>query len=145
MRGGVVGRVRAGRSRRSVRLLLIVVVGVVAAVAFIFPHLPRPITGVATIDQCHGGWVSLIVSEADWDALPNDVRTFAGTPDLPIAAWPDGMRFDETAGVLLDAGGNIVFRKGDRVRITGKVVETNGDPAPCFYLRGLRVESIAAP
>jgi hypothetical protein len=54
------------------------------------------------------------------------------------------MRYDETAGALLDAEGETVFRRGDRVRVNGTIVRTGGDPAPCFYTVGVKIETIAA-
>jgi hypothetical protein len=55
------------------------------------------------------------------------------------------MRFDETAGTLLDADGRIAFHRGDRIRIAGSVVEVHGDPSPCFYTLGVNVDEVASP
>lgn len=41
--------------------------------------------------------------------------------------------------------GDHVFRNGDRLRIAGTIVETQGDPAPCFYTLGVKSDTITAP
>jgi hypothetical protein len=124
---------------------IVVVVGVLLLGALILPRLPRPVAGVAMLGQCLGGWPVVQFEGEDWkDALPGDLRAYAPN-SIPIAAWPSGLRFDEASGVLLDASGEPLFRKGDRVRIKGSVVEVHGDPSPCYYTLGVRVEEIANP
>jgi hypothetical protein len=138
------GRVRHALSQRRVQAVL-VVVGVVVAGALILPRLPRPVSGFGTLDQCLWGWPVVVFEGEDWKgALPDPIRPYAQR-QMPIASWPTGMRFDETAGALLDAQGNAVFRKGDRVRIKGFVIEVHGDPSPCFYTLGVQVDEIASP
>ena len=61
---------------------------------------------------------------------------------LPVARWPAGWSYDDADDVILDAARSPVIRRGDRVSVSGVVVDTNGDPAPCFFLRGIEIETI---
>jgi hypothetical protein len=115
------------------------------AAALLVPRLPRPVAGVATLGQCYWGWPVVAFEGEDWKrALPDSLR--ANAPgSIPIAQWPTGSHFDEATGALLDAHGDVLFRKGDRVRIVGSIVEVHGDPSPCFYTLGVVVNEIASP
>jgi hypothetical protein len=138
---------RGLRDRLSQRRVqgLLVLIAVVAAATLILPRLPRPVAAFGTLEQCLGGWPVVLFEGEDWKgALPDPIRPYAQR-QIPIASWPAGMRFDERAGALLDAQGLAVFRKGDRVRIKGFVIEVHGDPSPCFYTLGVKVEEIASP
>ncbi|HLO36586.1 MAG TPA: hypothetical protein VK194_10905 [Candidatus Deferrimicrobium sp.] len=138
------GRLRVGLSQRRVQVIL-VLVGVLLVAAVILPRLPRPIAEVGTLDECLWGWPVVVLEGEDWKgALPDSLRAYA-RHQMPIAAWPSGMRYDEAAGTLLDARGDAVFHKGDRVRIKGSVVEVHGDPSPCFYTLGVNIDEIASP
>ena len=140
----MIRRLREGLSRRSVQAIMILA-GVVLAAALVIPRLPRPITAVGTLDACKWGWPVVVFEGDDWRAgLPDDLRAVAPR-QIPIAEWPSGLRFDETSGKLLDEKGDAVFRRGDRVRVSGTIVRTSGDPAPCFYTLGVKVESIGVP
>jgi hypothetical protein len=144
MSGGLASRLREGLSKRRV-LAIVVLVGVLVIGALILPRLPRPVAAIGTLDQCLGGWPVVAFEGEEWkDALPGDLRAYAPN-SIPIASWPSGLRFDEASGVLLDASGEPLFHKGDRVRIKGSVVEVHGDPSPCYYTLGVRVEEIANP
>jgi hypothetical protein len=128
---------------------LAVLLGVLLATAVIVPRLPRPVEGVAALDQCLWGWPVVAFEGEDWRAaLPISIaegyRAYAQR-QTPVVEWPTGMRFDETAGVLLDAQGQAVFRNGDRVRVAGTMVETSGDPAPCYYRVGIKIDEIGPP
>lgn len=137
-------RVRDGLSRRSLQVLL-VVTGVALAAALLIARLPHPVAAVGTLDQCLWGWPVVVFEGEDWrDSLPGAFRANAQR-QIPVVEWPSGMRFDEVAGSLLDGQGDAVFRKGDRVRVKGTFVETDGDPSPCYYTLGVKVETIAAP
>ena len=35
--------------------------------------------------------------------------------------------------------------KGDRVRVKGPLIEVHGDPSPCYYTLGMKIEEIADP
>jgi hypothetical protein len=121
------------------------VVGIVLAVALIVSRQPRPVTGTATLDECLWGWPVVILDGEGWRAaVPDDLGPNAPR-QIPVAAWPPGMRYDEATGTLLDANEEVVFRQGDRVRVNGKIVRTSGDPAPCFDTVGVQIEQIAAP
>ena len=126
-------------------MAILLVAAVVLAVALVLAGLPRPVAATGMLDQCLGGWPVVVFDGEDWKAaLPDEIGPYAQR-QMPVADWPAGMRFDEAAGALLDAHGAAVFHKGDRVRVAGSIVRTQGDPAPCFYTLGVRVESITAP
>jgi hypothetical protein len=122
---------------------VVAVVGLVLAVALIVSRQPRPVTGTATLDECLWGWPVVILDGEDWRAaVPDDLGPNAPR-QIPVVRWPPGMRYDEAADVLLDERGDAAFRRGDRVRISGTMVRTGGDPAPCFYTVGVEIERIA--
>lgn len=138
---GVPSRLQKGLSRWSVRVLL-VVVGIALAAGLVIARMPRAVAAEGTLDQCLGGWPVVVFEGEDWKAaLPDDARPYAQR-QIPVAEWPSGMSFDESAGALLDGRGEPVFRKGDRVRVAGAIVETHGDPAPCFYTLGVKIDTI---
>jgi hypothetical protein len=62
---------------------------------------------------------------------------------LPVAAWPTGLRFDLATGQVLDASGGVAMRAGDRVAVSGSIVDVHGDPSPCYFTRGIELDSIA--
>jgi hypothetical protein len=133
-----------GLSQRRVQAFL-VLVGLLLAAALLVPRLPHPVASAGTLDQCLGGWPVVVFDGEDWKgALPDDYRSYAPR-QIPIAEWPSGMRFDEPEGALFDAHGAALFQKGDRVRIKGSVIEVHGDPSPCYYTLGVKVEEIASP
>ncbi len=134
--------IRAALARVPLRFVL-VVVALAAAVVFILPRLPRPVAGVGTLDECALMSAPIVVLDGDaWrQALPDGG---VGAPNmLPVAAWPDGLRYDAT-DTLRDPDGAVRFRRGDRVRITGAIVEVHGDPSACYYTRHVRIDSIEA-
>ena len=126
-------------------MAMLLAAAAVLAVTLVVSRLPRPVAAAGTLDQCLWGWPVIVFEGEDWKAaLPDDIRPYAQR-QVPVAEWPSGMRFDETAGALLDADGAAVFQKGDRIRVAGTIVRTGGDPAPCFYTIGVRIDSITAP
>lgn len=142
MRGLLTSHVR-GVSRRRVLPAILFVASLALVGALVVARAPRPIAAMGALDQCQGGWPVVVFDGEAWRAaLPDDVHN--APRQIPVAAWPSGMHFDEKAGVLLDAQGNTAFRKGDTVRVTGSIVRVGGDPAPCYLLLGVRVETIAA-
>jgi hypothetical protein len=136
-------RVAPDVSRRVARVVL-VIAGVVLVAALVISNLPRPITALGTLDQCLWGWPVIVFEGEDWKAAVPDGLGASAPRQIPVATRPSGMRYDETAGALLDAEGETVFRRGDRVRVNGTIVRTGGDPAPCFYTLGVKIETIAA-
>lgn len=135
--------IRAALARVPRRSVL-VVVAIAAAVVFVLPRLPRPVAGVGTLDECALMSAPIVVLDGDaWrQALPDGG---VGAPNmLPVAAWPDGLRYDDATDTLRDPDGTVRFRRGDRVRISGTIVEVHGDPSPCYYTRHVRIDSIEA-
>lgn len=126
---------------RQLRVALLI--GALAmALLLVVDRVPRSIEASGTLDQCSWGWPVVQFDDDDWrGALPVIVRKHPPAY-LPVAVWPDGMSYDEAAGELRDRAGAVLFRRGDRVSITGAVIEVHGDPSPCFYIYNLRVDSI---
>jgi hypothetical protein len=117
-------------------------VGALAVALFVYiERAPKSLEATGTLDQCRGGW-PVVYLEGDWQgSLPAQIRN--NPPGyLPVSVWPAGMSFDETAGELRDSSGTVVFRRGDRVHLTGAVIEVHGDPSPCYYIWNLRVDTI---
>jgi hypothetical protein len=107
-------------------------VAIVALTLFAISRLPPRVDGVATIDVCaiDRGW-PVILLDAGAERY------------LPVAAWPTGLRFDLATGQVLDASGRVAMRAGDRVAVTGSIVDVHGDPSPCYFTRGIELDRIA--
>jgi hypothetical protein len=126
-------------------LVILALIGVSIAAVLILSRAQRPVSGMATLDQCYWGWPVVVFEGEDWkDALPAELRAYP-PGEVPIAEWPDGMQFDEATGELRDANGVALFHTGDRLQIRGTVIGVHGDPSPCFFTLGVKVEEIASP
>ena len=138
---------RSRLARPLIAGLFVLAVAVWLALALIVPRPPRPVAAFGTLDQCYWGWPVVAFEGEDWTrALPDYILDHPHPPGyIPVAQWPEGLHFDEPSGTLLDAGGDALFHTGDRVRITGSIMEVHGDASPCFYTLGVRVEEIATP
>ncbi len=136
----VVTRYRQWLASKPVRVGLLVSVLAVALLIYI-DRAPKSIEANGTLDQCYWGW-PVVYLEGDWQgSLPADIRKNPPAY-LPVAVWPTGMSYDEEAGELRDSSGTVRFRRGDRVRINGAVIEVHGDPSPCYYIWNLRIDTI---
>jgi hypothetical protein len=60
---------------------------------------------------------------------------------FPVSFWPNGWQAQGSEGVVVDTGGNVVLRAGDRVAVRGKVRHGDGD-TPCAYTEILTLESV---
>jgi hypothetical protein len=118
----------ASRSRRVVLMLAIV-----ALTLFGISRLPPHVDGVAALGTCaiDRGWPVVL--------LDSGAERY-----LPVARWPSGLHFDLATGELGDASGRTVLRSGDRVLVTGSIVDVHGDPSPCYFTRGIEIDSIAS-
>ena len=124
--------------------ILVILVAMSFAFALILLRVPRTVEAFGTIERCFGGWAVVSLEGEDWRAgLPDDLRPY-GERQFPVASWPAGMRFDEAAGTLVGADGEPLFRTGERLRLKGSVIEVHGDPSPCYYTVGIRIEDIRA-
>ena len=122
-----------GRLRQP-RVQAVLVLAVIAIVAvLIVLRLPRRFEATGTLDECHFGSPVVVFDGGD----PGG--------EWAVESWPGGLRYDGQAHVLLGANGEALFRRGDRVRVKGSIVEVHGDIAPCFQGVGVQVEAIAAP
>jgi hypothetical protein len=136
----LVRQLREWLASRPVRVGLLVAVLAVALFIYI-DRAPKGIEATGTLDQCFGGW-PVVYLEGDWQgSLPAELRN--NPPGyLPVAVWPAGMSYDESTGDIRDGSGTVLFRRGDRVRIKGAVIENHGDPSPCYYIWNLRIDTI---
>ena len=116
-------------SPRLRRLLPLLVA--VALTLFVISRLPPRVDGAATIGVCP--------IDRNWPVIQLD----AGAERyLPVAAWPTGVRFELSTGQVVDASGHVAMRAGDRVVVTGSVVDVHGDPSPCYFTRGIKLDRI---
>ena len=58
---------------------------------------------------------------------------------IPISAWPNGLVAQGYDGVLLDATGAVVLRRGDHISFDGTLSESDGD-TPCTNTQVIKVE-----
>jgi hypothetical protein len=139
----MIARVREAFSQRRIWTLL-ALVALLVVMALIVRWSPRPVAGIAALGQCSYDWPVLAFEGESWKrALPDALGSYSG--EIPIAQWPSGMSYDVAAGALLDSSGEVLFRDGDEVRVVGSLVEVHGDPSPCYFTLGVRVEEIASP
>ncbi len=117
---------------RRVRVI-VVIGGILLAVALIVPRIPHQFEATGTLDECHWGWPIVVFDGPD----PKGQWT--------VEEWPTALRYDDKGHVLLDADGQVLFRKGDRVKVRGAVVEAPRDIPPCFEGTGVQVNAVAAP
>ena len=106
------------------------VTGVAIAAAFLLWSLPERVQGSGVLDEC---------SNYRWPVV-----TIDGGTDfyLPVIAWPAGLTYDDEGHVLRDSADRVVLRRGDRVTLNGSIVDVHGDPSPCYYTRGIRLNNI---
>ena len=121
----------SSRLKRLKRLLPLL--AVVALTVVTISRLPPHVDGSATIGVCP--------IDRSWPVI----RLDSGAERyLPVARWPTGLHFELATGEVVDASGQTVLRSGDRVRVTGSVVDVHGDPSPCYFTRGIEIDSIAS-
>jgi hypothetical protein len=124
----VTGARRMGSIRA--RWLVLAAAVVLATLVVVIATRPTSVDGTGTLSECY--WKSPIVS------------IDGGDPYLPVAAWPDGLRYDYEDKAVVDTSGQPVIRLGERVALKGTIVEVNGDIPVCFYTRQIRLTSITA-
>ena len=116
----------ASRLRRLLPLLVIV-----ALTVFAISRLPPRVDGAGTIRVCP--------IDRNWPVIQLD----AGAERyLPVAAWPSGLSFALATGQVVDASGRVAARAGDRVVVTGSIIDVHGDPSPCYFTRGIEIDSM---
>ena len=100
----------------------------VATLVLVIATRPTSIEGTGTLSECHWGWPIVSID--------------GGDPYLPVATWPEGLRYDSEDKAVVDASGHQVIRLGARVALKGTIVEVHGDPSPCYYTRNISLTSI---
>ena len=108
---------------------LVVAAGIaLATLLVVVVTRPATVEGTATLSECY--WGQPIVSIDGGDSY------------LPVAAWPQGLRYDDDDNAVVDADNEPLIRLGERVAIKGTIVEVHGDIPACFYTRQIRLTSI---
>lgn len=115
------------RGRRA-RWLVVAAVVAVAALVLVIATRPTSVEGSGTLSECY--WGDPIVS------------IDGGDPYLPVAGWPEGLRYDHESKAVVDSSGQPVIHLGERVALKGNLVEVHGDPSPCFLTRNIKLTSI---
>jgi hypothetical protein len=98
-------------------------------VVVLFALLPMRADGAGTLRECY--WGDPVVA-----------LDVGAEHDLPVARWPDGLAFNHDRHAVIDGSGREVAHVGDRIVVRGSVVDVHGDPSPCFFTRGIRIESL---
>jgi hypothetical protein len=107
----------------------LLIVAVAMPVVVLFALLPMRADGAGTLRECY--WGDPVVA-----------LDVGAEHDLPVARWPDGLAFNHDRHAVIDGSGREVAHAGDRIVVTGSIVDVHGDPSPCFQTRGIRVESL---
>jgi hypothetical protein len=118
------------KSRDSPVAVVGAATGIAIAAAFLIWTLPERAQGSGTLDECSNYRWPVVIVDGGEDYY------------LPVIAWPAGLDYDDEAHVLRDSAEVVVLRRGDRVTLSGSVVDVHGDPSPCYYTRGIRLYSI---
>jgi hypothetical protein len=118
------------RRRLPWRVVAGLIVGAVL-VALVLTRLPKQVDGTGTLDGC--------ALDRGWPVVLLDAGS---EPYLPVSTWPAGMTYDLAERVLVDASGRTVVSRGDRILVKGSIVEVHGDPSPCYFTRGIRIDTI---
>ena len=100
-------------------------------VAIVLTRLPKQVEGIGTLDGC--------ALDRGWPVVLLDAGS---EPYLPVSTWPAGMTYNLAERVLVDASGRTVVSRGDRILVKGSIVEVHGDPSPCYFTRGIRIDTI---
>jgi hypothetical protein len=95
----------------------------------LFALLPTRADGAGTLQECYWGDPVVVLDEG--------LEHY-----LPVANWPERLSYDHDRHAVINASGQEVARVGDRVVVRGSVADVRGDPAPCFYTRGIRIETL---
>jgi hypothetical protein len=117
-------RTRVSRARWLVLAAAVAVAALVLAIA----TRPTSVEGTGTLSECHWGYPIVSID--------------GGDPYLPIAVWPEGLRYDYEVKAVVDGSGQPVIRLGERIALKGTIVEVHGDPSPCYYTRNISLTSI---
>ncbi len=112
--------------------VIVVIGGILLAGALILPRIPRQFEATGTLDECSWGWPIVVFDGPD----PKEQWT--------VEEWPTALRYDMEGHALLGADGQSTAQ-GDRVKVTGQIIEVHGDIPPCFQTMGVRVEAVVAP
>jgi hypothetical protein len=116
---------------RARRLAMLAVVAALAV--FAISKIPPRVDGTGSLNGCS--------IDRGWPVVHLD----AGAERyLPVVDWPPGLSYDLSRSSVVDPSGRVILNSGDRITVKGSIVDVHGDPSPCYFTRGIEIESIVA-
>jgi hypothetical protein len=106
---------------------------VAALTVFAFSKIPPRVDGTGSLHGC--------AIDRGWPVVDLDT---GAERYLPVADWPPGLSYDLSLSSVVDTSGRVILKSGDRVVVKGSIVDVHGDPSPCYFTRGIEIESIVA-
>ena len=128
-------RVDPREAARQWKRAAAVLLGGILLVALVLALRPLAVDGSGDLRECLDG--TPFVFFDDGSSFYNESRSY-----LTIATWPNGFAYDPDRDAVFDASGGEVLRLGGRLAVKGIVIDTPGDPAPCYNTVGLKIESL---
>jgi hypothetical protein len=110
-------------------------VGGILLVGLALALRPLAVDGTGNLAECQDG--TPFVSFDDGSRFFSEARRY-----LTVAIWPQGLSYDPDRDAVFDASGVEVVRLNERLAVKGIVVDTPGDPGPCWNTVGLRIDSL---
>ena len=104
--------------------LLVVAAALLVIVLVVRPWSPKPYHGEGTVSSYL--WCLAFVPAGSREVIP-------------LSNWPAGLTAQGYDGVLLDATGAVVLRKGDHISFDGTLSQSDGD-TPCTNTQVIKVE-----
>jgi len=128
-------RSAANRNPRPAWVRWVAIAGMAAALAIVALWIrPVSVDGEGRLGACQDGTPFILFD--DGTSFYDGKRTY-----LTLVGWPEGMRYDNVRRGLYEDGTRIVGLE-ERLSVKGTIIDTPGDPGPCWNTIGLRVDSL---